>query len=225
MDLFEESIKGTLSRGLLVRAATDRDVLWTPSVAAKLNRGAAARRNEVALSHPDKIIGRYRDLRTLREKLQAQNPTLWIGTDIHHIVENQHLQFIGVRGAITEHTYNNEEPCVLLPQDHHRLLMHSLIGGSLKVHGDDRDDDDDRGISYIREYNEFKKKNPVVYHAAGAKRTAKAYHRADWVSGRPPGTRAHIGELLVDVYEFAYHQSTERPLDQIAVDLISALCL
>ena len=63
MGLFEASVKGTLNSGLLVRAANDRDVLWTPSVASKLTRGAAARRTEVALSHPDKIVGRYRDLR------------------------------------------------------------------------------------------------------------------------------------------------------------------
>jgi hypothetical protein len=186
-------------------------------------RAAGARRREAALAYPDMIIGRYNDLRTLRETLRAKNPMLWIGTDIHHIVENHHLQFIGVRGEITEHTYNNEEPCVLLPQDHHRLLMHSLIGGSVKVNGDDRDEEDDRGISYIREYNEYRKKNPVAYTGPVSKRTAKAYHRAGWVAGRPAGTRAKIGELLADVYRFAYHQSTERPLDRIAVDLIGAL--
>jgi hypothetical protein len=223
MRLFAQAVGRSVSKRLLIVPAKAPNVLWTPSVEAKLRAGAGARGGLVELKYPDMIVGTYGALRTLREALRAENPTLWLGTEIHHIVENQHLQFVGPRGVIGERSYQHEEPCVLLPQDHHRLLMSSLIGGSVSLHREQRLEDDDYGIDYIKEYNKYREDNPVVVRPAQPARDAKALHRAEWVGSHGGGARREIGELLLDIYEFAYHQSAELPLDVIAADTIEAL--
>jgi hypothetical protein len=221
--LFARAVQRSVSKGLLIAPVRAPNVLWTPSVEAKFRAPTSARGRPVELKYPDMIVGTYSALRTLREVLRKEKPTLWLGTDIHHIVENQHLQFVGRRGVIGERSYRHDEPCVLLPQDHHRLLMSSLIGGSVTLHREQRLEDDNYGIDCIAEYNAYRKDNPVVVNTSQAARDAKAQHRAEWVSRQEGGTRREIGELLLDIYEFAYHQSAEMPLDVIAADTIEAL--
>ena len=223
MDLFSKSVQRTIARGLLVVPTDRSDVIWTPSVSARLTAAKQQPGKFVALRYPDMIVGTYRTLAGLREKLREQYPGLWIGTDIHHIVENQHLQFIGRRGFIGENSYAYDEPCVLLPQDNHRLLMDSLIGGAVTLQREQRAEDADYGIDYIRQYNAFRSEHPVPHNASRPNRTEKAFHRATWVAGEPNGTRKQFGELISDIYHFAYQNSQEQPLQQIASDLIKAL--
>jgi hypothetical protein len=223
MNLIAQSVQRCLARGVLVLPTKKVDVYWTPSVATKLAAASARRGTFVELRYPDIIVGSYKSLRALRERLRSDVPFLWLGTDIHHITENQHLGFVGRRGVIGDHSYNHEEPCVLLPADHHRLLMHSLIGGSVSLHSEERESGADFGIDYIKQYEAHRRANPV--RAAGARptRSEKARHRAAWVARQPPGTRQKIADQLTQIYEFAYQQSQERPLDYIAADTIRLL--
>jgi hypothetical protein len=103
--------------------------------------------------------------------------------------------------------------------------MHSLIGGSQSLHQEERRENEDLGIDYIRQYNDYRKHNKIIPAGERPTRTEKALHRADWVSKQPSGTRRNIGGMLLEIYEFAYQQSEEAPLGQIASDEVKILSL
>ena len=233
MTLLQRSIQTCLTPGLLVEAVAHSGIYWTPSVATKLTAAKASgvgraggRPRQVALTSTDMIVGTYHDLDRLRSALRAQDSRLWAGTDIHHIVENQHLRFLAVRDGAGAQSYRYDEPCVLLVWERHRLLFDSLIGLAVKLEGEAWESTH-RSADPFTAYKAYRKAHPVPPDPNAPERTRKARHCAGWVSQEwaAPGsgrTRAAIGALLLDAYGFAYHQSHEALLGEIAAGTIRA---
>lgn len=94
-------VNACLAQGLLVQSPIT-GVYWSTSIPRKL--ADAGRRGDafVQLELGDFLIAGYSTLANAKRGVQALVPGSWSGTEIHHIVENFHLQFLGVHETIGE---------------------------------------------------------------------------------------------------------------------------
>ena len=67
------------------------------------------------------FVGSYSGLKTFREEIKGAGGMAQ--ADIHHIVENNHLQFLDFKHKLSETTYEHQEPCVMLHHTEHRLFL------------------------------------------------------------------------------------------------------
>jgi len=206
---FTLCIRESIKVGQLVSAPI-RDVFWTPSVETKLHAAPKRGQSSVVLGRGDYIVGTYASLRAAREFFRVGNRSVWQGTDIHHIVENQHLQFCATAGIVSDHSYENLEPCVVMTDVRHRLLIENLIGNAVRL------ECEAAGTNPFARYDAERAKKSES--GSGKKsRGERARERAGWVNTQPAGTREQIGKMLVKVYSTAYHLDDERPLLRVAL--------
>ncbi len=204
-----------VTRRLLVSSPI-RDVYWTPSLAQQL--GGAGRGPGPLLGLGDFFVGTYESLKNAKATAQVFTKGMWAGSEIHHIVENYHLQFLGVVEPINDQTYAYQEPCVLLGKKHHDTHVDNIVGGAEDV------------VLETKPFNfleAFRDANPGI---SSLSRTEQGRRRADWVRteerGRPPRvTRQQIRDWLVELYRFAYQEPELQPLRLIATAVLQGMRL
>lgn len=192
-------------------------IYWTPSVAAKLQR--TGRNHSAVMSIADFFIGPYDRLKHVRTLANKLTPGIWSGSEIHHIVEHHHLQFLGVRQPFSRQTYRHHEPCVVLSLRDHNLVMENLIGDAVRtVLGGDR------GVDFLDEFN---RANPG---AATLSHTEQGKISAGWVLAQESTStsrvnRRTIRDWLVEIYAFAYQQPEFAPLRSVALSVLKGVPL
>jgi hypothetical protein len=207
-----------LTRKLLVDSPI-RGVYWTPSIARKLEgRSASTREAAPLLELSDFFVGTYESLGAAKTAARGFTAGMWNNTEIHHIVENYHLQFLGLIDTVDSDTYKRREPCVLLSKTHHNLHMENIIGGAEKVVLEVEDFD------FIQK---FRDDNPGI---SDLDKTEQGRRRKEWVleleSERPPRvTRQKIRGTLLEIYNFAYQEPELEPLRLIARAVIRSMPL
>ena len=204
-----------VTRRLLVSSPI-RDVYWTPSLAQQL--GGAGRGSGPLLRLGDFFVGTYESLKNAKATAQVFTKGMWAGSEIHHIVENYHLQFLGVVEPINDQTYAYQEPCVLLGKKHHDTHVDSIVGGAERVVLESKPFD------FLEA---FRTANPGISNLS---RTEQGRRRADWVRGeeraRPPRvTQQQMRDWLVELYQFAYQEPELRPLRLIATAVLRGMPL
>jgi len=210
-------LRACLARNLL-EPSPIRGVYWSPSIPGRLENARLRRAREVRLELGDFLIAEYSTLATAKRRVQALVPGCWAGTEIHHIVENFHLQFLGVVQAINEDTYVNAEPCVLMAKKQHDTHIDNIVGGAEKL------------IMETRPFDfvvAFRDAHPGI---ASHTRTRQAVMRANWVRAQealvpPTVTRQEIRNTLLEIYRFAYQESELEPLRLIADAVIGGMPL
>jgi hypothetical protein len=208
-------VAACLTQRLLVNSPI-RDVYWTPSIAQKLGRGGGSPPPLLGLG--DFFVGTYESLRNAKATARMLAKGMWAGSEIHHIVENYHLQFLGVVQPIDDQTYGYREPCVLLGKKHHDTHVDSIVGGAEQVVLETKPFD------FLEA---FRAANPGISHLS---RTDQGRRRANWVRAeeraRPPRvTRYQIRDWLVEMYRFAYQEPELRPLRLIATAVLRGMPL
>jgi hypothetical protein len=208
-----------LTRRVLVETEIS-DVYCTPSVASKMRAPRTRRRSELLplLELSDFFVGTYSSLNAARATARLFSADTWSCTEIHHIVENYHLQFLALVLPVNSLTYDVREPCVLLCQKHHSLHMENIIGVAETV------------IMETRPFNfidAFRQMNPGLSRRT---RDEKARLRTEWVRDMeslptPPITRQEIRDTLIAIYDFAYQEPEVQPLRMIARAVIQGMPL
>ncbi|MBT8335815.1 MAG: hypothetical protein KJO11_04360 [Gemmatimonadetes bacterium] len=206
-----------ISRGLLEPSPIS-GVYWSTSIPRKLADAKRRHMSSVTLGLGDFLVAGYTTLANAKKGVHAWVPGSWAGTEIHHIVENFHLQFLGVVETINEQTYRQNEPCVLMAKKHHDTHVDNIVGGAQDLVMETRD------LDFV---SAFRAAHPGISQKS---RTEQAALRAAWVKqqeGRspPPVTREQIKDALLEIYGFAYQGPELAPLRLIATSVIRGMPL
>jgi len=191
---------------------------WSSAIPQKLEAASRTRARFLTLGLGDFLVGTYARMKTARRAIEAWSPGCWSGTEIHHIVENYHLQFLGVVQSISEATYENEEPCVLMAKKHHDTHVDNIVGGA------------ERLVLEARPFDfvaAFRDQHPGI---SKQNLNRQALPRAAWVKAQerltvPPVRRQEIRNVLLEIYSFAYQEPELRPLRLIARRVIDGMPL
>ncbi len=210
-------VADALAQQLLVESPL-RDVYWSAAISRKLAAASRSSRGSVLLDLGDFLVGTYSTLKARKKDIEALYPGSWSGTEIHHIVENFHLQFLGVVQSVDELTYRNEEPCVLLAKKHHDTHFNGIIGDAERLVMETLP------LDFVTAFQEA---HPGI---SELDRTAQGQLRADWVKAQeraapPLVDRRVIRDALLETYDFAYQGFELRPLRFIARSVILGMPL
>lgn len=189
----------------------DADVYITPSIAEKMRRNGST---QATLRMDEYFVGTYESLKRTKKKVGSS----WAGTEIHHIVENYHLQFLGLIDPINQQTYDRSEPCVLLTKAHHSLVIENAVGVAETLFLESKP------FNFI---TAFQQENPGVSKKS---KTRQSQLRVAWVKRQeryiPPRiTRQEIKQTLLKIYRFAYQERDLKPLRLIAESVIQSMPL
>lgn len=184
-------------------------VYWSSALAAKIARASSARRAYVTLNLGDFVVGSYKVLKGKRKAINKYYSDNWLETEVHHIVESAHLQFLGVVQLLDSQTRDHFEPCVLLATVHHKLHMENIIGVAQQMVFERR------GVDFM---SAFTTDHPGV---SDRSLNEDARLRAAWVKAQEtvPGStinRREIRDSLLEMYSIAYQEPELRPLKLIA---------
>lgn len=203
----------------LLEPSPIRDLYWSSSLARKLDAASRSMRGgSVLLDLGDFIVGTYSAVKARKREIEGLYPGSWSGTEIHHIVENVHLQFLGVVQPVDELTYRQSEPCVLLAKKHHDTHINGIVGDAERLIMETLP------VDFV---TAFQQAHPGI---SRMDRTRQGQLRADWVKARERATpavvhRRMIREALLEIYGFAYQMPEFRPLRLIARSVISGMPL
>ena len=203
----------------LLEASPIQDLYWSTQLGRKVDVAVRSRRGgSVLLDLGDFMVGNYSTLKARKRDIDAMYPGSWSGTEIHHIVENFHLQFLGVVQPVSELTYREDEPCVLLSKKHHDTHFNGIIGDAERVIMETLP------VDFV---TAFQQAHPGI---SEMDRTRQGQARADWVRAQeramPPVVhRRMIRDALVETYNFAYQLPELRPLRLIARSVIAGMPL
>lgn len=209
-------VRESVDRNLLL-ASPLPGIFWTPSIASKLEHARGA--TTVPMSLADHFVGPYERLKHVRKLANKFTPGVWSGTEIHHIVEHHHLQFLGVLQPFTKHSYDHHEPCVVLGRRDHNLIMENAIGDAVRtVLGGDR------GVDFLEA---FKVANPG---AADLPKDELGRLSAGWVvtqeaDAKSGISRRQIRDWLIEVYALAYQDHEFAALRSVALSVIRGVPL
>ena len=210
-------VASSIAARLLVPSPIE-GVYWSSTIPGKVAQASKAKVQFLTLDLGDFLVGTYARMSATRAAISALAPGCWSGTEIHHIVENFHLQFLGLVQPIGDATYDNEEPCVLLAKKHHDTHVDGIVG------------DAERLIMETKPFNfvsVFKASHPGISKLS---RTQQGIQRVTWVKAqetRVPPTlrRQEVRETLREIYSFAYQEPDLRPLKLIAQSVIDGMPL
>jgi hypothetical protein len=208
-------VREALQRNLLVKTPLST-VFWTPSLARKLS---SKPKSPPKYDRGDFFVGTYETLKHLRVFADSLSPGVWGGSEIHHIVEHQHLNLLGAAHPFSEQTYNHEEPCVVLSEKEHDSVINNAIGDAIKMvlTGE-------RGFDVVTHWRES---HPGLSKLDWNK---KGLLVAKWLSDEenksdPMFTRTLIHDMLIEAYAFAYREPFLHPLRSIALSVIKGVSL
>jgi hypothetical protein len=191
-------------------------VYWSVSIPRKLGIAQARRQPSILLELGDFLVSDYSTLKQRRRDVERLAPGSWSHTEIHHIVENFHLQFLGVEHPLSKHTYDHEEPCVLMPRKQHNLQIENAVGWAEKL------EMERQPFDFIQA---FRDAHPGV---SDEDRTEAPRIRARWVREQElmqpqQINRRVIQQTLRNIYNFAYQQPEFEPLRLIATEVIDGM--
>lgn len=217
MHSLEHYLADCLSDGSLVPSPID-GVYWSAGIPRKLADASRAGNPFVTLGLGDFLIGTYAGMKAARRAVQTLSPGSWSGTEIHHIVENFHLQFLGLVQPVDQRSYEHHEPCVLMAKKHHDTHIDNIVGGAEDL------------IMETRPFHfvaAFRDQHPGISKKS---LTEQARLRAAWVKAQEaqptPTIRRHeIRDTLLRIYAFAYQEHELRPLRMIARRVIESMPL
>lgn len=208
-------LRSCLSRKLLEPSQLG-GVYWSASIPRKLAAARARRQPSILLDLGDFLVSDYSTLKQRRREVERLAPGSWSHTEIHHIVENFHLQFLGVEHPLSKQTYEHEEPCVLMPREQHNLQIENAVGWAEKL------EMERQPFDFIQAFLDA---HPGV---SEEDRTEAPRIRAQWVREQermhPPRIdRRGIQKALRNIYVFAYQQPEFEPLRLIATEVIDGM--
>ena len=209
-------VRDALDQKLLAKTPLPA-VFWTPSVARKLR--AAKPRTHVVYDRGDFFVGSYVHLTHLKVFADSIAPDAWVGSEIHHIIEQQHLNLLGVKHPFSNHTYQHESPCVVLSEKEHDSVINNAISNAVRMvlTGE-------RGFDFMKPWRDS--------HPGLSKLDwdAKGLLVAPWLEAeekkeRPQFTRTLIRDMLIEAYAFAYHEPFLQPLRSVALSVLRGVPL
>lgn len=219
MRSIHDYFRSSIARGLVLMTE-EEDVFYTPASLRKRWRAQSGGGDGLRpiMDDSDFLYGSYRRLKSLKRSVQRQTPGIWEDTDIHHIVENHHLQYLGRVYTVDEITYERLEPCVLFVRSHHNLLLDGAIG------------DAERYVLESKPFDfvtEFKQAHADIRLGARTKREL-ALLKTKWLTelvNARKVNRLDIQKWLIEVYQEAYQEADMRPLAEIARSVIQSMPL
>jgi hypothetical protein len=219
MRSIHDYFRSSIARGLVLMTE-EEDVFYTPASLRKRWRaqGGDADGLRPIMDDSDFLYGSYRRLKTLKRSVQKQTPGIWEDTDIHHIVENHHLQYLGRVYTVDEITYERLEPCVLFVRSHHNLVLDGAIGDA------ERYVLESKPFDFVQE---FKKAHGDIKLGTRTKRELtllKTKWLTDLVNMRKVN-RSDIQKSLIEIYQEAYQEADMRSLAEIARSVIQSFPL
>ena len=193
-------------------------VFWSASIPRKLADAKRLGGSSVLLGLGDFLVAGYSTLASAKRGVQALVPGSWSDSEIHHIVENFHLQFLGGIQTIDEQTYRQSEPCVLMAKKHHDTHIDNIVGGAETVVMETK------SFDFVKV---FRDQNPGI---SDKSRSEQGALRAAWVLAQasqvPPTIgRQEIRDTLLEIYAFAYQEPEFEPLRLIAAAVIRGMPL
>lgn len=207
-------VRDALDQRLLTKTPLST-VFWTPSLARKLR--AAKPRAEVEYDRGDFFVGSYVHLTHLKALADSITPGVWEGSEIHHIVEQQHLNLLGVKKPFSNHTYRHESPCVVLSEKEHDSVINNAIGGAMRMvlTGE-------RGFDFMKHWRDSHPGlSDLDWDEKGS--LVAAWLQSEEKQPLPKFTRTTIREMLAEAYAFAYHEPFLQPLRSVALSVIKGV--
>ncbi|MBP6574015.1 MAG: hypothetical protein KA230_06185 [Flavobacteriales bacterium] len=164
------------------------------------------------------LVGTYAAFIADRKAINECFKLIWTETDLHHIVEFQHLQFLYGPGYDPKRSYEDVEPVVLMTQPHHRREVDANVRMA------------ENGTPYFLERRKLLK----AHHSEAAKvrgfiwntdnkeqKMLKAKEAIAW--NQLPGNGQSIGRIrasLVHMYKDVYREREYEVLQRIALNVL-----
>jgi hypothetical protein len=197
------------------------DVYRVPSITRAGARRAAGDDDFRALMDgSDFFIGAYEPLKELKGRVRDVLPHWW-RTDIHHIVENHHLQYLARVTKVDGETYRTKEPCVVFLRDSHRLAFDNAIRDAEELFFEMRT------FKFVDDFRDSHRGK-----LSRLDRTATTRLKDEWlkrVAAKRKVSRLQlqkeVRDTLVAIYTFAYQEADLRPLKLIARSVLMSMPL
>jgi hypothetical protein len=213
-----------LDQGLL--APLTADVYATPSTLQRANKLRKGASSPIA-AHNEFFIGTYESLGNFKNLVGQYDmhgrdngggggrPGMWSDTEIHHIVEHYHLQYLSRHVRIGEASYAQQEPCVVLATPTHKLEFENLIGMAEQVILETK------SFSMLKEFAKHQKSSLPNWKTLS--KDAQAVEKRRWtgeVISKGLITPSEIKRCIEQIYSFAYQLPEHRALKLIAMSVI-----
>ena len=215
-------LKSGVEEGIIKRVPST-DVYWTPTITRDQLRERDRSESSVELrpimARSDFLIGTYKDLDELRDEVRDDDPLGWGHSDIHHIVENHHLQYLGRVQAIDDNTYYKEEPCVVFLRRQHRLVIDNAVNDAEQVVFEAS------GFNFVREFRDAHRGK-----LSGKSRVEQTRMKMNWLKDQASKRKVNrldlqrtIKDRLLELYSFTYQEADLRPLKLVARSVIGSM--
>lgn len=217
MRSIHDYFRSSIAQGLVL-TTDDPDVFYTPARHRDAARREAGEEGGLRpiMGGSDFVFGSYGKLKSLKRREQRREPGVWDETDIHHVVENHHLQYLGRVHTVDDHTYERLEPCVLFVRSHHNLVLDGAIGVAEEYVLESK------RFNFVQEFATAHREVKLSALDRGAMTKLKTRWLARVVAERRV-TMREVREWLVEVYGEAYQEADMRPLREIAASVLRGM--
>jgi hypothetical protein len=202
----------------LVSGTDDPDIYYTPAALRMRSRAVASEPGDLnaIMAGSDFLYGTYSRLKALKRREQRRAPGTWTDTDIHHIVENHHLQFLGRVYPVDDDTYGNLEPCVLFLRSQHNLVLNGAIEDATNYVLESK------RFNFVEEFDRAHKGSRLCDMSRGQMTLMKVGWLRDVVAQKKVTLR-EVREWLVEVYREVYQEADMRPLREISESVLRGM--
>jgi len=213
-------LKAGIEEGIVEPSGIDGVYRVPSALRAHARRAAGDDDIRGLMEGSDFFIGAYEPLKELKDRIRGILPHWW-RTDIHHIVENHHLQYLARVVKVDNRTYRQKEPCVVFLRDSHRLAFDNAIRDAENLILED---------AKFRFVDEFRAAHRGKLTRLD--RTALTRLKDQWLKRQAMERKVgrlqlqkEIRDALVRIYDFAYHEADLRPLKLIARSVLQGMPL
>jgi hypothetical protein len=213
-------LKAGIEEGIIEPTGIDGVYRVPSAIRSRARRTAGDDDIRGLMEGSDFFIGAYEPLKELKDRIRDILPHWW-RTDIHHIVENHHLQYLARVTRVDDRTYREKEPCVVFLRDSHRLAFDNAIRDAENLILEDAK------FHFVDEFREAHRGR-----LSRLDRTATTRLKDQWLKRQAVERKVarlqlqrQIRDTLVRIYGFAYHEADLRPLKLIASSVLHSMPL